>query len=185
MAGVPATPTCSSRSRARLRGAFVALIAAALLTTGGCSRAPDVMAYVGSSTISVSQLDAATKGVTAALGQQVNKRAVVSALISGEAASQIAAAHQVTITDEQRIASLSADQTGQKLLTNPAAKSVGFGLADEQLLVARLGQSTYAADLKTMKIRVNPRYGTWSPTQGLSTTSGSLSEPDPASTQTP
>ena len=154
----------SSSAKNRPRAA----LAAALLpfALSGCAQQdPGVMAYVGSDTVSVRQLDDAVAGVSAALGgesRDVRRAAVVDALIRGEIAEQVAQARKITITNAAREA-LFTDQTGKQLLSNPQARQVAYDLADEQIVVEKIGSQAYLNALRSARVKLNPRYGVWDP----------------------
>ena len=101
-----------SRNRRTARSARftagLAGLAVPALVASGCSGAePGVVAYVGDTKITQSQLDDAFEGVTATLpDQQIPHAAVADALIQGAIADRIAAVNKIVITDSDRDALL-------------------------------------------------------------------------------
>ncbi len=166
------------------------LSAAAVLALAGCANAsPAVVAYVGDDRITQGQFDRAVAGINATLqeGQQVNRDAVVNAMIHGVLAEQIAAKRNVTLTDSQREEALKSSDL-VVLLANPDAKSVAYDLADQQLVSAKVGADAYIADVAEQTVTLNPRFGVLDPQQKLITSveqTGSLSRPAPLPVETP
>src|SRR4051794_28283991 len=101
----------------------------AVLATGGCSRSnPSVVAYVGSDgQITQADLDAAVGGISQTLqpGQTVASAAVISAMIQGEIAGQVAAAKNIAITDADRDKLLKGSNLAP-LLNVPEARQVAY-----------------------------------------------------------
>lgn len=163
--------------------------AAAVLALSGCGQAnPNVVAYVGSSPITQQELDRALSGVQQTLepGQEVSKPAVVSVLIQGRLAEQIAAERQVVITDAERDEALAASNLAP-LLSVPDAKPLAYDFVDSQLLAQRIGPEEYLKAVAASKVTLNPRFGQLYP--GDKTiqpdSSGSLSTPAPTPAPTP
>lgn len=166
----------------RIRRTVTGLTALALLGLGlsGCSRAePGVVAYVGDTTITQTQVDEAIAGVTQALtGSQISTQAVTSAMIHGELASMIAARDNVTITNADRDALLEGSNLAP-LLQVPAAVPVAYDLADQELVARKVGDQAYLDGVRSIPVKLNPRYGVLDPEQKtiVDGQSGSLAEP--------
>ncbi|MGI8456994.1 MAG: hypothetical protein ACR2LI_02610 [Propionibacteriaceae bacterium] len=173
----------------RARALLAAAVCASTLALTGCAGgAPGVAAEVGDKRITESQVNRAYDGVQQAFGTQaqVNKQAVIDALIRGVICDGLAAQRNITITDAERDARLTGDASGEKLLAVAAAKGVAYDLADEQIIAEKLGADAYTKQLATADVTVNPRYGTWTTVNGqtgLVAKPGSLSSP--AATPTP
>ena len=156
-----------------------------VLVTAACSRAnPSVVAYVGSDgQVTQSELDSAVAGISKGLqaGQSVQTSAVVSAMIQGEIARQVAAANNVTVTDADREAVLKGSNLAP-LLSIPAAKPVLDDVADAQIVPTKVGTDAYVKALQATPVELNPRYGQLSPTDKtiVDGSTGSLSTPAPA-----
>jgi SurA N-terminal domain len=178
------------RMRAWRRISGGLLSAAAVLALVGCANAaPSVVAYVGDDRITQSEFDRAVGGINATLeeGQQVNRDAVVNAMIHGVLAEQIAANRNIAVTDAQREDALKGSDLAV-LLTNPDAKSVAYDLADQQLVSNEVGADAYIADVREQTVTLNPRFGILDPQQKLITSveeTGSLSRPAPPPVATP
>lgn len=154
----------STLRRARIGAAALAMTA--LVTITGCAEgSPGVVAYVGDTEISTSQLNDAVDGVAEAVGegQQIQRGAVVDALVRGEVATQVAEDENITITDADRSKLFSGEQGGNELLANDASKTVAYDLADEQIVAQKLGVEKYLGALKEAQVKLNPRYGVWNP----------------------
>jgi len=175
--------------RKRLRFAVVAL--GAMLVLSGCvENSGSVVAYVGreGTQISQRQLDEAVAGVGQTLqpGQQVSKAAVVNVLIQGVLAEQIAADHQIVITDAERTQAVGQTNLGP-LLSVPAARPIAYDVADTQIVGKQIGATAYLAEIKARPVRLNPRFGVLDENQKtiVQDSSGSLSTPVPGAIPTP
>ena len=156
-------------------------VVALLALTSGCANAePNVVAYVGPTRISQSELDKAVAGVTSTLqeGQQVSQEAVVNVLIHGALADQIAAANNITVTDSERDALLKTTEL-VGLLDVPAARPIAYDIADQQIVAGKIGGEAYLTAIGEQTVTLNPRYGVLDPAQKLIVTdqSGSLAKP--------
>jgi hypothetical protein len=163
----------------RLRRAAAAAVA--LVALAGCSNAsPSVVAYVGDSELTQTEVEQAVTGIRTALeeGQTVSSEAVVNTMIQGELAAQIAADRGLTITDAQRNSMLAQTELAP-LVSVPEAKELVYDLADTELVSQQVGMEDYQAEVKARKVTLNPRYGVLDPAQKIVVTgrSGSLSEP--------
>jgi len=163
----------------RLRRAAAAAVA--LVALAGCSNAsPSVVAYVGDSELTQTEVEQAVTGIRTALeeGQTVSSEAVVNTMIQGELAAQIAADRGLTITDAQRNSVLAQTELAP-LVGVPEAKELVYDLADTELVSQQVGNEDYLAEVKARKVTLNPRYGVLDPEQKIVVTgrSGSLSEP--------
>jgi hypothetical protein len=165
------------------RARTVAVASATLLglALAGCGNAsPGVVAYVGDETVTQRAVDTALAGVTSTLeeGQQVSTSAVVSAMIQGAIAEQLAGEQQLTITDADRNAVLKGS-TLEPLVAVPDARPVAYDLADSEIVAQKVGSDAYLAKVAAMPVKLNPRYGVLDPAQKTIVTgqSGSLSQP--------
>lgn len=156
----------------------------AVLATAGCAQAnPSVVAYVGSTgQITQADLDGAVAGIDKTLqaGQSVSTPAVISAMIQGEIASQVAAEKGITITDAQRDAVIKSSSLAP-LLDVPEARRVIYDVADAQLVPKAVGADVYIAAVKQTQVTLNPRFGQLDETDKTvqDPSSGSLSTPAP------
>ena len=170
--------------------AAAALSLLALAATAGCANAnPAVAAYVDGNRITQTQLDAAVAGVqqTVQEGQQVSRDAVVNAMVHGVLAEQIAAQHNLTVTDAQRDEFLRTTDLAV-LLDNPDARAVAYDVADQQLVSEKVGAQAYVTAVREQPVTLNPRFGVLDPEAKLITSveeTGSLSRPAPLATPNP
>jgi hypothetical protein len=165
----------------RLSGALLGAVA--LLALAGCGNAePGVVAYVGDTRITQEELDRAVAGVSSTLeGQQVNRDAVVNAMIHGELAEQIATDRNISVTDSEREALIKTSNLAP-LLAVPDARSIAFDVADQRIVGEKVGAEAYLKEVHDRSVTLNPRFGVLEPTQKLIRTdqTGSLARPLPA-----
>lgn len=169
----------ASGQRAPRRGALAAV--AGVLVLAGCSNAsPGVVAYVGDSQITETQVKTTVAAVSSTVqeGQTVSTDAVITAMIQGELSSQIARDRNIAITDGQRETLLKTSQLAP-LLNVEDAKSIAYDVADQQIVADKLGPQAYLAEVEKRKVTLNPRYGVLDAKQKiiLEGQSGSLSTP--------
>lgn len=158
--------------------------AALLLVLGGmtaCGQAsPSVVAYVGRTAISQTQLDEAVAGVSSTVeeGQQVSPQAVANVLVHGVIAERIAGQEGIAISDADRDAVLKGSNL-ESLLAVPAARPIAYDVADQQIVAQKLGPQAYLDRVAQQDVTLNPRYGVLDPAQKLivSDQSGSLAKP--------
>jgi SurA N-terminal domain len=171
----------------RLSGVLLSVVA--LLALAGCANAePGVVAYVGQTRITEEELDRAVAGVSSTLaeGQQVNRDAVVNAMIHGELAEQIAADRNIGVTDSEREELIKTSNLAP-LLAVPEARSIAFDVADQRIVGEKIGAEAYLAEVRDRPVTLNPRFGVLEPTQKLirSDQTGSLARPAPTPAPTP
>lgn len=165
----------------RARTAVTASTALLGLALAGCGNAsPGVVAYIGDEALTQGAVDSAVAGVTSTLqeGQQVSTSAVVSAMIQGAIAEQLASEQNLPITDADRDAVLKGSNL-EPLVAVPEARPVAYDLADSEIVSQKLGAEAYLARVKDVPVTLNPRYGVLDPAQKVVVTgqSGSLSVP--------
>lgn len=162
IAAVRSMRSAPTSVRALVAAALAAIVV--LLASGCVGGSPSTVAYVGSDRITQTQLNEALGGVqqTLAEGQQVSSEAVVNVLIAGQVARQIAGQHGITLTDAQRDKLLTGSNLAP-LLEVPAAKSVAYDVADQQLVAKAVGSETYIKDMQAITVDLNPRFGVLDP----------------------
>jgi hypothetical protein len=170
-----------SRQGRRVVSAGLALL---VLTATGCANAePAVAAYVGDDRITQRQVDDAVAAVSSTLeeGQTVSTQAVVNAMIQGAMAEQIARRQGIPLTDNQRVVVLK-NSTLAPLLEVPSARPLLDDVADQQIVVQRLGQQ-YLTEIATIDVTLNPRFGVLDPNNKtiIANQSSSLASPAAAS----
>jgi hypothetical protein len=166
-----------ARGRARLAAVAVLLG----VTLAGCGQAsPGAVAYVDGTKITEQQLDDAVAGVgtTVDPGQQVSSQAVANAMIHGVIAEHLATQDGIAITDAQRDSVLKGSNL-EPLLAVPAAKSVAYDVADQEIVSQKIGGDAYLKRAGEQQVTLNPRYGVLDPQQKLIVPdqSGSLAKP--------
>lgn len=158
----------------------VAAAACAVLLVGCSNAAPGVAAYVGDAQITQRQVESAVAAISGTVGegQAVSSDAVVNAMIQGELSAQIAQERKIAITDGQRDTFLKTTNLAP-LLNVAGAKSVAYDVADQQIVLTKLGEAAYIAELEKRKVTLNPRYGVLDPKQKtlVEGQTGSLSQP--------
>jgi hypothetical protein len=169
------------------RRAGLAGVALLVLSATGCANAePGVAAYVGDEQITQRQVDDAVKAVSTNLqeGQTVSTQAVVSVMIHGALAEQIAASQGIALTDTDRDRVLKGSNLAP-LLEVPAARPLLDDIADQQIVVQKLGQQ-YLTEIGKINVTLNPRLGVLNPNDKtiIADQSSSLASPAPA-TPTP
>ena len=179
-------------ARCRSSAMRVTALAGVILITlfaAGCAKAdPSAVAYVGNTKITQQQLDDALEGVSAILqeGQSVSQAAVVNALIHGAIAAQLAAEHNISITDADRDAVIKNSNIAG-LLNVPKGRPLAYDIADQQIVSGKLGSSAYLAAVGKEPVTLNPRYGVLDPSQKtiINDKSASLAKSVPTPTPTP
>ncbi len=165
----------------------VALLSAALLLLTGCSQnSPSVAATVGSTTITVAQVDAASKAVASAYAASSGlpprawgeyRTSVLYYLIHKELLRIAVQESRVQLTEEQLASMVNADPFIKALFSDAASRDVGLALV--LTTVAKSSsevQNVLPQVFAGVPVDVNPVFGTWDASQAVFTsTSGSLS----------
>lgn len=156
-----------------------AIVASLALT--GCAHSPATAAEMGGTTITERDLDHATDTLTSVEGvsdQQVDRGAVLTIMLRGEAARKIAADKHLQLNPDERPAALGG-QYPPEVLANADAKRLYDGFADFQIVAQQLGGEELGASLDGLHTTINPRYGIWQDrTARVVGQNGSLSTPD-------
>lgn len=162
----------SVRTRRAVTLPLVGLAAAAAVLLGGCAGSPGDVAVVDGTAITKAQLDSSLDGAKA-VGQQFSNDQLLSILIQGEVADQVARQRGISITDADRD-----KQLNPAVLRVPAAHDLAYDLADIQIVTTALGEDEFKKVIAGADIEVNPRYGSWDPKQALAVIpgTGSLSQ---------
>lgn len=168
-----ATDTAARPRRARKGLALGGAALAAALVLGGCSiGSPSEVAVVDGTSITKTQLDNSEAGAKA-VGQQFSNDQLVSVLIQGAVATDVATKQGIQITDSDRDS-----QLNPSVLSVPAAHDLAYSLADIQIVSKAVGEDGFKKALASADVKLNPRYGTWDPKQALAVIpgTGSLSQ---------
>jgi hypothetical protein len=149
----------------------VAAVLSGAAVLGGCAQSGGTVATVGGTTITQDQFTDTVNGA-----KQVSKLTpdqVLSVMIQGEVATQVADRRDIHISDADRDKQLNPD-----VLKVADARDLAYDLADIQIVSQAIGQKEFGKAIGDADVRVNPRFGTWNPKQSLAVVpgSGSLSQ---------
>ena len=160
--------------RSRPIAALVALALGGTVLTG-CSTSPTDAATVDGTSITRSQLQQALDGANQILGagNQLSDAQVLTVLVQGVVADSVAEQRNLSITDGDRDAKLSA-----AALAVPSARPFVYDVANESIISERIGETQFRDAIASAKVVVNPRYGAWQPQRSIAVIAdnGSLSQ---------
>lgn len=142
-------------------------VAVAALTLTGCAQPPSAAAVVGDVRIpqTVAQdAGAALATVTGANTASSLQQAAFD-LVVGEAATQIAQKQNLSFSDAQRADVLSVSTAAQAVVATPGGAAWGQAVTTTYLTLQQMGEADFARELAGIPISINPRFGTWDPTQ--------------------
>lgn len=148
--------------------------AVAALGLAACSPAPTTAAQVGGETITEATLTSTVEGC-AELGATATRSAMLTPLVIGEAARQLAEQEQVDLGMLDQV--MASDPQIAPYLANEGCARVGEAQGLLGLLYAELGQEAVVDSILGADVVVNPRYGDWDTTNGVVAGSGSVSVP--------
>lgn len=160
----PGTNPVSNPGRT-VRMIAVAGVLSGATVLGGCAQSGSVVAKVGSTTITRDQFSTALSGAREV--SQLTSDQVLSAMIQGAVADQIARQRGISISDADRD-----KQLNPNVLQVTDAEQLAYDLADVQIVVGRIGQQAFTKDLGNADVSVNPRFGSWDPKQSLAVVPG-------------
>lgn len=150
---------------------LIALVALALAAGSltGCSKSPATAATVNGTTITRSQLQQSLSGANQILGagNELSSAQVLTVLIQGVVAEDVATQRGLTITDTERNAKLSAPA-----LAVSAARPFVYDVADANIVAAQVGEAELTRSIKSASVVINPRYGTWQPSSSVAVVAG-------------
>lgn len=166
----------------RMRGALIAAALAGAVLTAGCSdQAPSTAAIVGTTTITEASLTQTTSAVETLIGQSSGavRMSVLQYTMWGALADQISAAKGITISDADRDDAVTGLQLDE-LAANQPTRELALDAADFAALASQMSEADFLAEVAKTDVVLNPRYGSWDPTQvtvtGLTGETGSLSK---------
>ena len=172
------------RRMPRLTTALVAIAAATLLATSGCSTSPQMAFSVGDDVTTIDQVSSLAEGCATALGgttEIISASGLVSDMIHVALARQIAQANGIQFSDDelrQPIDAGAVSPLAQMMLKDPSCAQLALGLTLQVLVVDQLGVSNYQSIADKIPVSINPRFGTWNPADLTVDGSGSLSQTD-------
>lgn len=148
--------------------------AVAALGLAACSPAPTTAAEVGGVVITEAALTETVDGCTE-LGANATRTGMLTPLVIGEAARQLAADEGVDLGGLDQI--MTSDPQIAPYLANEGCSRVGEAQALLSLLYSELDQAAVVESILGADVTVNPRYGDWNDTNGVIEGSGSISVP--------
>ncbi len=166
------------RSRKRVLAALTA--AGLALGLGACSAQPGVAAKVGDTTISEAEVTSAIEQYDSAFGQSVDRSKMISGLIQSSFLEKMAENNDITITDSQVDDALKSLKSQGSITEIPAPLSQGlYDLFRGELASTQLSNTGRANDdlsaeytklIADTPVTLNPRYGTFSASAGITST---------------
>lgn len=166
------------RSRKRVLAALTA--AGLALGLGACSAQPGVAAKVGDTTISEAEVTSAIEQYDSAFGQSVDRSKMISGLIQSAFLEKMAENNDITITDSQVDDALKSLKSQGSITEIPAPLSQGlYDLFRGELASTQLSNTGRANDdlsaeytklIADTPVTLNPRYGTFSASAGITST---------------
>lgn len=149
-------------TRPVLAGAVIAA-----LTLTGCSSWPGAGAEVQTVRVADQQVVDTAKVIVDVTGvdNYTALRQAAFDLTLGEASRQIVAAKGVEISAADKAAALAGSPAAQAISANPVGAPWGDAVATATLAIDKVGQDDFVEAIRGLDIRINPRYGTWSPQQ--------------------
>ncbi|QGN33547.1 hypothetical protein [Microlunatus sp. Gsoil 973] len=154
-----------------VRSIAVAGVLGGAVVLGGCAQSGGTVATVGNTTISQDQFTSTVNGAKKV--SQLTPDQVLSVMIQGEVANQVAEQRGIHISDADRDKQLNPD-----VLKVTEARQLAYDLADIQIVSGSIGDKEFGKAITATDVRVNPRFGTWDPKQSLAVVpgGGSLSQ---------
>ena len=166
-----------------------AAVAVALLSLTGCTLpTPNSAAQVGTTAISVAELDRTTTAVAGVLGAVADelRPSVLTALIQNELARQIAVQAGVTVDPAGRAALFAGSEGLAALAKTPGTAEFANGVADVQAVLNAVGgNDAFIQAAARVPVNVNPRFGTWDAASLAPAGLGSISQPYAAASTEP
>ena len=132
---------------------------------GGCAQSGSVVASVGNTTITRKQFTTTLNGAKEV--SQLTSDQVLSAMIQGAVADQVAQQRGISLSDANRD-----KQLNPNVLQVADAQQLAYDLADVQIVAGRIGQKAFTKALADADVSVNPRFGSWDPKQSLAVVPG-------------
>ncbi|MGC3994260.1 MAG: hypothetical protein QM779_09165 [Propionicimonas sp.] len=167
---------------------------AALATTGvlaltGCATGnPQIAAYVNGTPISQAQVDGPAQALANASSDTADTGSAFSATVlsimiqSKVAAAAAAADPSLAVTQEKRDSEIAGNETLAALVKDPAATDFINDYVEASLIVSTdAGKAAFTKQFAATSVDLNPRFGTWDPTQFsiVDGSNGSLSSEAP------
>lgn len=158
-------------------------VAATLLASAGCSVRAQTAFSVDDDVTTVSQVTDTVNGCAAAMGEAssaLSASAMADLMVQVQLTRAIAASQNVQVSDDDLTMLI---QNGQiqglpaSLLSDPNCAQLAVGLALQAVIISQSSSDAYVAAAADHAVVVNPRFGTWDPSDLSLSGSGSLSQP--------
>jgi len=157
------------------------LAAASVLAFSGCSVRAQTAFTVDGDVTTMAQVNDTVNGCATALGQPPSAltTTIVSAMIVAQISRDVAQGQNTQTSDADLTSMI---QNGQinglppSMLNDPNCGSLAVSLALQALLAFQMGTDPFIAATQTHGVVVNPRFGTWDPSNLSLSGSGSLSQ---------
>ncbi len=161
--------------------ALIALVIAGMLVLSGCSgQNPNYAATVDGAVIPVSEADALFTVLEPYL-QNPSPASAVSVLVTSRVGAQIAVRQGLEFTSDEREMA-AASVLPPDLAADPNAAGFATDYVTTALVSQQLGQEGFIQAAAEVDVVVNPRFGSWDPSQvAVVPGTGSLSSPAPVS----
>lgn len=162
MTAVVPSRTRPSRTRRRPRvvAALVACVVAMMTLLAGCNSSQVVVYIDGAPALTVDQLEQIEQPLLKELGENGNRESVITLVILGKVAPQIAEEYGIELPAEQEKQVVEAASG----IEQPEARAIAEDYLRAYLVMQTIGQQDPAAwgsALGRADVRINPRYGTW------------------------
>lgn len=161
-----------------IRARMIAPVAGLVLLAGCSMPSPSVAVQIGDEAIKESTVTKVAEGCASLVGESANalRLDIVRLLTQGAIARQVAAAGSIDVS-QGSLDKILAQATQMKALkANAECAQVADSFAAVQLVVASLGESQFIGTAAALPIRLNPRYGTWTPQSLSMAGTGSISQ---------
>lgn len=147
----------------KLARGVAAGVAIAAVTLTGCSRPPSAAAVVEGARVPDSTVRSTATVLTGVVGVNPSIATIQATydLALAEASTLIAAQENVTVTDGAVDEVLATSQALSAAASTDEGRDWARGVAYTNVVLTEIGRDTYIADLQTLDIEINPRYGTW------------------------
>lgn len=159
--------------------ALIALVVAGMLVLSGCSgQNPNHAATVDGVVIPVSEAEAMFEVLKPYL-QSPSTATALSVLVTSRVGAQVAARQGLEFSAEER-ETTAASVLPAELAADPNAAGFAADYVTTALVSQQLGQEAFLQAASEIDVVVNPRFGSWDPSQvAVVPGTGSLSTPAP------
>lgn len=137
--------------------------AVAALTLTGCAGSPSAAALVDGVAVPDSTVRATSRVLVSLSGAEsdVALKQATYDLLLGEASRQIAASTGTEVSQVEKDDIISQSELAAALAATPEGSAWADAVGTTYVLLEKLGETDYVAQLNELDIVVNPRYGVW------------------------